>query len=258
MLKKNVNNLKEQKSKTSFCASCIWLAVGGGAKKIRKLLIENNTLPAASIKWNMQFQNLNWKDIFWNCFKTSKDTQLQWFQAGLLHRILPTERFICKIKNSSNCSFCKNSMETLSHLVWECGVVNRFWNNLLNLIHEKCQHCVNFFFSLELILFGIARDIVTDKTMDLIILISKFYIYKCKLNETLPNIQTFLGQLKYRLQIEKIVADTNLTHETFENNWLIYKRLLELVISVHISVNMAICIYSYADLVNCKSSCVNV
>ena len=94
-------------------------------------------------------------------------------------------------------------METLQHLFWECPIVNQFWQNLLQLIHEKCHHCTRFYFCPELILFGLANEIYTDRIMDFIILFAKFYIYKCKLNELRPDILSFLRQLKKDFLLKK-------------------------------------------------------
>ena len=123
-------------------------------------------MPTASLKWNLHFPNLNWKTIFSKCYKTSRDTQLQWFQARLLHRILPTEKYLhmCKIKDSPSCKFCRDSVETITHLFWECEVVKKFWDELLILLHERCQHCSRLYFCIELIIFGGTNNITTDKT----------------------------------------------------------------------------------------------
>ena len=96
-----------------------------------------------------------------------------------------------------------DSVETLQHLFWECPIVNQFWQNLLQLIHEKCHHCTRFYFCPELILFGFANEIYTDRIMDFIILFAKFYIYKCKLNELRPDILSFLRQLKKGFLLKK-------------------------------------------------------
>ena len=78
----------------------------------------------------------------------------------------------------------------------------------------------------ELVLFGVAKDITTDKPMDLIILLAKHHIYKCKLNDIQPNVVTFIRQLKYRMQIENKLAEINYTaRDRFEREWTAYNRL---------------------------------
>ena len=36
------------------------------------------------------------------------------------------------IKSNDQCSFCKESSETLLHLFWECPFVKSFWNEIGN------------------------------------------------------------------------------------------------------------------------------
>ena len=227
-IKNYIKKLTSKTSETNLCTYFIWKSVEGGARKIREQLNKTKPQPTALLKWNLHFPNLTWKTIFLKCYKTSRDTQLQWFQSRLLHRILPTEKYlhICNIKNSPNCTFCKSSVETIEHLFWECRIVSQFWKDLLDLIHDKCYHCTRFHFSPELVLFGVAKDITTDKPMDLIILLAKHHIYKCKLNDIQPNVVTFIRQLKYRMQIENKLAEINYTaRDRFEREWTAYNRL---------------------------------
>ena len=107
------------------------------------------------------------------------DVQLRWFQARLLHRLLPTNKFIfhCKIVDDPLCSFCNQEIETIRHLLWNCYVVKAFWEGLNSLLIANCAHCQNILFSEELVLFGTKNGIETDITLELIILMAKFYIY---------------------------------------------------------------------------------
>ena len=230
-IKQYIKKIKKDERKTNICAKFIWQAVEGGTKIIRQVLNEKNTPPTSVLKWDHYWPNLNWDKIFIKGFKTSKDTQLQWFQSRILHRILPTEKYlnICKIKNSPNCKFCNDSVETLQHLLWECPIVNQFWQNLLQLIHEKCHHCTRFYFCPEIVLFGLANEIYTDRIMDFIILFAKFYIYKCKLNELRPDILSFLRQLKKRLLVEEKVSEINNKDTWFEREWKMYRRLFDYI-----------------------------
>lgn len=55
------------------------------------------------------------------------------FQFKIVHRILCTnivlkKRF--KITNNDQCTFCSVQLETASHLLWECAIVNSLWHNL--------------------------------------------------------------------------------------------------------------------------------
>ena len=102
--------------------------VNNGNKSVRVQLMNSEVEASAVKKWNETYPNLNWSNIFSKCRKITVDTKLKWFQIRLLHSILPTNRFlyICNIKDSSTCSFCKTEEETITHLIWSCPVVQAF------------------------------------------------------------------------------------------------------------------------------------
>ena len=72
------------------------------------------------------------KNIFLEIYQTSIWTTLQAFQFKLLHQILATKRrqFLWKIKDSDQCSFCKQESEIYIHLFTECPITVEFWNKV--------------------------------------------------------------------------------------------------------------------------------
>ena len=79
--------------------SKVWHTIVKGNKHVQYVLSWSEITPTAIGKWNKKFDELNWKNIFKICFKVTPDVQLGWFQVRLLHRVLPTNIFIC----SKNC-----------------------------------------------------------------------------------------------------------------------------------------------------------
>ena len=229
-IKAYMNNVKRNPGKHKTILSHeLYACIRTGNKHVKEKLLEDNILPTATAKWNLQFQGLNWKAIFTNCFRCSPDSQLQWFQTRLIHRILPTNKYLftCKLKDSSTCHFCMHEIETLSHLFWNCVHVKKFWNDLLKLLQDKCMHCTRLILNEQLILFGTSDNICIDKPLNFIILFAKFYIYKCRFQDNLPNTTTFLRQLQHRFTIEKTIAFKNNKHREFERNWQLYSPLFE-------------------------------
>ena len=208
----------------------VWFCIRAGNLAVNSKFQEKNVLPTAVIKWNSEFQGINWKNIFKHCFKTSKDPQLQWFQTRLLHRILPTQKYLalCKITDSPLCTFCVTSIESIRHLFWDCKYVQDFWKDLNEYIKEKCTHCDRLNFNIELILFGVSKLINTDKPLNFIILFAKFYIYKCKLETINPILNNFIRQLQYRYIIEKNLALKNNKETEFQRNWQIYSEIFNM------------------------------
>ena len=226
-MKETKNNPKKY---NQIYAKELWACITAGSRNIKNKLQEDNSLPTATKKWNQSFNNLKWKSIFKNAIKHSLDTQLQWFQLRLIHRILPTKKYLalCKLTDSSQCSFCNNNTEFLSRLFWHCIHVKKFWEELQNLLHEKCIHCTRFKFNEELILFGCAEKVYTDRPMNLIILFAKFYIYKCKFESNKPSIKPFLQQLAHRIRIERTIANCNNKYNEHKVEWFVYEPLFRI------------------------------
>ena len=208
-------------------ASELWDCIMAGSRTIKIKLQEDNSIPTAVKKWNEIFINLKWNIIFKNAIKNSADSQLQWFQLRLIHRILPTKKYLvqCNLTVDSSCSFCGVTDETLSHLFWNCRHVKSFWDDMINFLHEKCIHCTRLYFKEELILFGSAEKIKTDGPMNFLILFAKFYIYKCKFDNIKPNLKTYLKQLQHRISIERALAFKSNKYEAFKNSWFVYQPL---------------------------------
>ena len=95
--------------------------------------------------------------------------------------------FLLQINKAENylCTFCKGTPETILHLFGECISVQTFWNAFVELIINNSPHINNLSLDAELIIFGENSITVTDGIFDLFILLAKFFIYKCKVTDTL-------------------------------------------------------------------------
>ena len=209
----------------------VWTCIGSGNELVREMFQKDNELPTASTKWNSELPSLDWRAIFKHSIKVTPDPQLKWFQARIIHRILPTKKYLhlCKLTHSPLCVFCNRNIETLIHLFWDCYFVNTFWKDLVKLLQEKCAHCDIFNLCQELVIFGSTKKIYTDKAMDSIILYAKMYVYKCKLQEKMPQLEHFMPELKYRTSVEKILAIKSSKLSVFNEKWKLYSNILKLV-----------------------------
>ena len=189
----------------------------------------NDLKPAGFVKWNTQFNdNLNWPKILDLCHKTTRQCKLRWFQLRLLHRILPTKRFLYlrSISQDNLCCFCNEQEESICHLFWSCKHVKKFWSDLQNLLLLSCQHIINLRLDEELVLFGTRENMYTDKVFDLIILVAKYYLYSLKWTNSIPNIRTFHTILKNRYRLEKYSSLCSNQSHTFDTLWYPYTNLV--------------------------------
>ena len=204
--------------------SKLWFWISKGSKCIQNILCYNDILPTAVQKWNNNFIDLNWKHIFPQCFKVTQDTQLRWFQYRILNRILPTQKYLylCKILDSPLCNFCNNEAQTIEHLLYECPPVTKFWSDFQKQVIEKCHHVTNLKLDKALILFGVKEGVKTDVVFDFLILFAKYFIYKCKLEDSTPYFDRFALVLNYRFNIDKYNAYIDGRNMKFYNNWKQY------------------------------------
>ena len=64
--------------------------------------------------------------------RAAKEPYLCSFQYKVLNSILYTNELLCKIGYASNpnCSFCHQTIETISHIFFECSFSSSFWNEV--------------------------------------------------------------------------------------------------------------------------------
>jgi len=65
-------------------------------------------------------------------YNASIDTTIQSFQYKLINIIIHTNKFLhkCKLVSSSLCDLCSYNEETITHIFWECPIIQDIWNNL--------------------------------------------------------------------------------------------------------------------------------
>ena len=205
-----------------------WQYILSGSKQVIKDKLKTQPQEHNSVKkWNDKFDDLHWNDIYYKCFKTSKDTKLKWFQLRLLYRILPTNRYLklMNIKEQDTCNFCGEHRETIEHLFWDCNIVTDFWKDLYDRFIKDLPHTQSLHLSKQLILFGVKSNVYTDKPFDLMILSAKFYIYSCRFVNTTPLSVIFMKQFKLRYKLEKMYNEST-NDNKFQNEWAPYMQLL--------------------------------
>ena len=91
---------------------------------------------------------------------------------------------------------------------------------------EKCENCSNLKLIVELILFGNEENTKTDDAFDQIILLAKYFIYKCRIDKIKPNIEHFLKELKTSYDAEKYSHSLETTYTRFVKKWYPYQQLV--------------------------------
>ena len=201
------------------------------SKELYQLQINYNpTKPTAQEYFEKLFNqiNLDWKQIYLLCRKTTVDTSLRVFQYKILNNILFLNKklFMFGIVTDSKCSFCKKNDETVQHIYINCTIVSNLWKQLKR------------FFSpvLELpdllpqsAFFGFL-DIDNDcsSLINHILLIFKLYVYKARKKEKV-DLNSLINYIcKIKDTEEKICQDDFRKKQKFFKKWKKITRLLNL------------------------------
>ena len=122
------------------------------------------------------------------------------------------------------CQFCKESTETIQHLLWQCNIVRTFWENLISLINQRCKHAHNLEMDENLAILGQSTHIYTDKVFDLIVLMAKYYIYRAKVQDKPLLLKSFIRELYNRYCAEKVMRKNSIK---FKTDWNPYTELFK-------------------------------
>ena len=85
--------------------------------------------PKSEAKWNelITSENIDWYNTYLNTFRVTLNQRLRYFQFRILHRNTGVNKllFDMGISSTNICSLCSISIETISHLFWECPVTKK-------------------------------------------------------------------------------------------------------------------------------------
>ena len=167
-----------------------------GTKAYYNILNDSDCNPNCCAKWiKKSYCNVCWKSWFLKIHKID-DIKLKWLQMRIVHRVIATNVVLKKmgIINCEQCTFCVEK-DSIEHFFWQCYFTRRFCRLLENL-STSCETACNIRITENLVLFGIDSTAITDKIFDLIILLAKQYLYRCKFEQSLPLTSVFRKQLK--------------------------------------------------------------
>ena len=184
------------------------------------------TPPGGKISWNKKykFEDNEWKKIYIEPFKITKDSTIQWFQTRINHKILATNTFLCKIKvtNDSRCTFCSLVDETIEHLFWEFECVGKFLNEAITWLSH---HNIHIALDEKSFLFGVYKDQENDVNK-LVMMEIKYYIYYSRCSKNNMNLTVLKHRLKLLYQTHKQASISEGKYDAFQIKWQKYHDLL--------------------------------
>lgn len=199
-----------------------------GTQTFYQVLLGKSTIPTACANWEKILEtDIDWKNIFKFCKKVG-EIKLRWFQLKIINRILVTNSILKEmgIIQSNVCSFCKQEKDTVFHYLWDCKHVQSFWSDFLVWIKDKCLNSDRLFFNPQLVLFGRDGKTVTDEGFDFILLHARFFVYKCRINNILPTVQSYIPYLVNVYKTDKYVHALEMKQDKFTLKWMAYSALV--------------------------------
>ena len=180
------------------------------SKQLYNLLLNYNcTFSKAQQKHSLYFDLLfsfeQWERIYMLPHKTVKCNEVKEMQYKILHRYIATNRLLSLMKKveCSQCTFCSIQCETIYHLFYECVLLKSIWHHIAKTCSHMCNDDIRFSCK-DVIIEYVNNNIDTDKVsiINMVILYTKYYIYKCKYEPVIPNIQGLRSYLHFQLCYE--------------------------------------------------------
>ena len=166
-------------------------------------------------------QPIQWQCVYSFSFEYTKCTRLLTFHFNFLHRRLATNTFLSKIgiKDTDKCSFCGDEPESIVHLFWSCQKTSSFWNSVTNWL--LCGIVDQTFRLNCAVALGLRPSFAGVKRLiNFCLLIARYFIWKCKYNQKLPDLPGFICLLKTYKELDH--SKNALTKQFWEplNKWL--------------------------------------
>ena len=168
--------------------------------------------------------NIDWKSTHKIPFSCTIQTKLQSFQYKIFHRTLATNTLLVKISilNVDNCNFCLSASESIVHLFWHCNITQTIWQSLAVWITESTG--ITFSSSCPTVILGLTDNICNNSAINFIILATKYYIYKCKMEGCNINFSCLQNYSKHMYNIEKLAVNIQ-DKSRHEAEWRDFKNL---------------------------------
>ena len=135
-------------------------------------------------------------------FNVTKDTRFAIFQYKIIHHILSTNSTLIRdsIKEHDKCHLCEER-QTLIHPFVICSEARLFWSLFTNCWNSKNGDTINI--DKNEIIYGVTDNFARYLSLNLCMIIAKYYLYTASRKEEEFYFDTFLAILTNKIKIEK-------------------------------------------------------
>ena len=114
-----------------------------------------------------------------------------------------------KVRDENFCEFCQNEVQTIQHLFYECDKFVKIWLELQQWLVPYLNF--NQYLTKITILFGIKGTSNRNSLINLLLLITKRFIFICKCKSEEPKLCNLKSTIKTYYDIELQIARTNVS-----------------------------------------------
>ena len=107
-------------------------------------------------------------------------------------------------------------------MFWDCPKIQDYWLDVQNWIRTNFTHYNNVIFTRDLIILGSEKNTISDRLLDLLILMGKYHIFTEKPQGKVPHVNTLIIKIKHRFLAEKYYYTVNNLCSKFTSKWLLY------------------------------------
>lgn len=167
----------------------------------------------------------DWNKVCLAVFRVSICSKKRYFQYCLIHRRLTTNLHRSKWcpDVSPECTFCLQHTETLSHLLWYCPKVKKFWSALLKwlkYIHVCKLDTMDF--DVHTVIFNNYKG-ANNWLVNTILLIVKQYIYSCTCQKWNLSLLPVVTKIRGYQSLEESIARSKKKINKHEKKWEVFK-----------------------------------
>ncbi len=160
-------------------------------------------------KWNEILHTTEdkglWEKINTLTFHATLDSKLRTFQYKLVRRILPTniQLKLYGIKENDVCDLCRNEIETYEHLFCDCEISGQLIADMVQWFHPYLVIQQNLIPKKILLGYTEIPCLDTANLINTLMIITKYFIYKCKCKNILPTFRQLKLEIKLKYLLEK-------------------------------------------------------
>ena len=160
--------------------------------------------------------NIDKANLFLHTNSISIDSRLRSFQYKVLHRILffNDKLYIFKLVDNDYCDFCNGYQDSFEHRLWKCEKSMQLWNQIIDWFN------ITYHSNSSLNYYKIISNNTGSTLLDIVVLSTKFYLYKCFLSKSTPNIASLICHIKEIETIECDIATRRNKVKTHMDKWM--------------------------------------